>query len=622
MDFITQADDYISRYISEKNLKIICLLSVAVLSGIWALLTFDKTAVPSEGWYAVYADMIAAGMVPYRDFDLLFPPLYTYLMTFVSMLGGGNILAYRVLGVLVFISLGIVIYLVLRFIAPPWISAVGAVAAVFVMQSEIVFLSYDYIRIYDLFNYLALFLLLRTLVRSYRKESPADDRSLFWVGLMVALALLTRQSTGMIVMVVFIIVLFILYFLVRDVGLTKKNIGFFFIGLAIPLAVTAVWLFSIGSFDSFIQMTLMSGSKGDFMTMLFNWIPRLFTENPMRIIMSLLVAAGIIFASKKFLPMRDSESDPFERMLYLVFITVSGVLVVSLFISLGFSYDISAHWVSYVKPMFIINLVLMFVLAFYAIRCIYRKESIPSENLCCLLICMFIFCVGFGTGTSADLSLGESALNYGIVIALVLALVRRVPARKMKLCIETLTLCFVVLLVATSVSVKVVLPYQWWGLGEDPYEDAVYETDIPYFGGIKMSADEKELYEDFVAWSHAELGAGDELYCYSQVPIFYKLAGVLPTVKAPVSWFDVSRESTIAEDLDYLKANNPKMMMFADHGYYVLEEHERMFGTLGESTHRAMYEWMLDCMKAPDSEYTVVESHVVGGYPYHILVHN
>ena len=67
---------------------ILCFLTAA-LCAIYAGVLSSRTFSPAEGWYSYYAYLInEEGAVPYLDFELLFPPLYTYVIAFITKIFG------------------------------------------------------------------------------------------------------------------------------------------------------------------------------------------------------------------------------------------------------------------------------------------------------------------------------------------------------------------------------------------------------------------------------------------------------------------------------------------------------------------------------------------------------
>ena len=82
--------------------------------GCYALFIGNKSMPISEGWYSALAAQINQGYVPYRDFDLLFPPLYSYIITIFTSCFGYKIVFLRYLGVIIFLFTAAIAYLVFR----------------------------------------------------------------------------------------------------------------------------------------------------------------------------------------------------------------------------------------------------------------------------------------------------------------------------------------------------------------------------------------------------------------------------------------------------------------------------------------------------------------------------
>ncbi|MCL2143089.1 MAG: glycosyltransferase family 39 protein [Methanomassiliicoccaceae archaeon] len=605
----------------SRRMEIVCLISVIVLPGIWAILTFDKLAMVSEGWYAVYSKMIIAGKTPYLDFELAFPPVYTYLSYLIVSVFGESLIAFRVVGVFMTVGLTVLSYYIFKQIFPPWVSAFAAVVTIFTIMSGNAYVSYDYIQFYDLFNYLAFFLLLRSVVRSHNKEPVDLNRNLFLAGVSCALALLLRQTSGLIVSVYFVIFLILIILVIKSAGFKRRNFYFFLIGLSVPLIITFTWLAFIGALTPFLEMTVLSGSKGSLLDMLLGWVPRMFSYSTELsfIIIAAALCIAIVVMKRGFSP--HPAGDRYDNIFYCVLAAFIAVMILALFFSLGLSTSLLPYWYSLLTPMFVFSFALGAALLLRIIIRIRKGEHVPVTEVAYVFFCGFIFAVGFGAGTSAALSTGQSALNYGFIVAIALSEVRKISKTKLRLGLNaTVATLVVFFIIVVPVSTKVMTPYYWWGLTADNYSDACCETDISYFSGIRMTAEDKFVYEDFVAQTALYMGDDDELYCYSQIGIFYILAGKVPNVKAPIPWFDVSRGETILEDLEYLQNNNPKMIVFADHGEDVLKAHEDLFNGGNESGHRKMYEWLLECAEPSSPDYTVIEKYRLQSYDIYLML--
>ena len=78
-----------------KRYYIFMVLTIAV-ARFYVALMCNKTMPFAEGWYTYYAQLInEKGLLPYRDFEYLFSPLYIYFIAFVTRFFGYDI--YRLI---------------------------------------------------------------------------------------------------------------------------------------------------------------------------------------------------------------------------------------------------------------------------------------------------------------------------------------------------------------------------------------------------------------------------------------------------------------------------------------------------------------------------------------------
>ena len=606
--------------LTEKNLGLLCLASVILLTGLWGLLTFNKLAPTSEGWYVTYAKMILAGKVPYRDFELVFPPLYTFFNLFVIKIFGEHLIVFRIIGVLLYIGLGVLAYYIFKLLFPSWIAAVAALVAMFMQQSEVVNIMYDYVRFYDLFNNLAFFLMLRLFIKLYKKEAVSTNRNMFFIGLCTAMAMLFRQSSGIIVFAYFTLFLILVFFFVKDLKIKVKNMLFFGAGVLVPLFITSILLVAVGAFVPFIQMTFLTGSKGSLGAVLFNWIPRWIELNfaSLFFMVFMVIIAFYFIRSYKNIGENNDETIANERNNFITYFVLIGITI--LLISLMFLTIIEINPLIDLNPFttvaFTLNIVLGIIFLIRIIRKLKEKQPLSLAEITYVFFCGFIFAVGFGCGTSAGLAIGQAALSFGFITAIILGEVRKSKIEKYLGMYVSLAFCLIII----TVSFKISTPYSWWGLTTRPYDEASQRVSHGYFNGIKVSNEEKIAYEGFTAQTKLHLGADDQLYCYGQMPIFYTLANKMPQAKAVVTWFDVSQDKTILEDLEFLTSNNPKMILFADHGLHTLAMHEELFRNGQASGQRQLYEWMLWCRDDEESGYSIVDILEVQNYKIYLLV--
>ncbi len=619
MEFSTNCLKYRVQQYFLKHDKSIVLFSIIVIA--ISLLrigyTYNCYGVSSEGWYTMYASLILDGKVPYKDFDLLFPPLYAYIIAFVQLIFGPNLIVCRVLGVIIFVAVCYVAYRIFCLLFPAWISAISAVIVMVVLQSDNTFISYDYIQFYNLFNYISLYFLLRTIVEKYENPEYCEYHTIFFAGIFLALSILIRQPSGIIMLIYCLIFLIILYLFVKKLAISLKSLMFFLLGVAIPLVVLGFWILLSGvGFTTFLEMTIFSGSKGSLSTMLFKWIT-LLVDIPFKPVICVLVVCCLC----KLYPDNAYEHKQIDSLVSVISLVFFSLLII-LFYSPYLSTKVFVEkWTPLEELMFFINLSIILFLVFVVVTKPLLHTEFSKKEAALLFLTLALFMLQFGSGTSGGLSLGQGALNFGLVVALALNCCKKIPVNVARYSCKIAVLIFVGLLFATSIAVRVDHPYEWWGMNVEPYSDTTYTTDLDYFHGIKINEHEKEVYESFVQITQQYLGENDDLYCYSQVALFYTLAHKLPKVKAPIAWFDVSRNSTILEDLNYLQSNLPKMILFADHGEYVLKVHEDLFGTGNDAyAHRWLYEWLVDCKNGTNGEYVILKEYYLDNYTMYLLL--
>ena len=68
-----------------------CLGFVILLASSYAFMMCRKTMPFAEGWYTYYAQLMnEKGLLPYRDFEYLFSPVYIFTVSFLTRAFGGD----------------------------------------------------------------------------------------------------------------------------------------------------------------------------------------------------------------------------------------------------------------------------------------------------------------------------------------------------------------------------------------------------------------------------------------------------------------------------------------------------------------------------------------------------
>lgn len=603
----------------KKIIDFLCFLTVIAIVALWAFLIFDKTAQPQEGWYVVYGNMILNGSVPYVDFEFLYLPLYAYMSTLAVAIFGNSLLAFRIIGALLFVSIAAVVFLIFKSMTSSWIAAIGSLITVFALQGDVFFIFYDYHAVFTLFAFLSIYFVLKAMKEGREAEKNKIGSYLFLAGIMCSLATSIRPQSGVMLLIFFIVAFIVLHFLKENHRFTLKENCCFFIGFLIPILITCALLIHAGAFSACIEMTFFGDTKGSISSMLLGWTHYVY---PSLIFYPLALIPLLVYFSLKISHAKIS-TEIADIILCFSAASFVAICIVCAFSSLDLSMELAEYNpVSVIGPswppvFFILGLTIFLTLSFKLAVQKIRKKGIAFFDIASLFIGGSAIVIAIGAATSGPLAFVGTGLIFGLVFVTLLHRCAELPRKTIRRGIELFSVIFVSFLIVTIVAPKIVTPYYWWGSSPLPYVEATYETDVDYFEGIELTANEKYMYEDFEEKANLYLDPSDEIYCYANIPIFYTIANKAPTVKAVVPWFDVSREATIWEDLDYLKNNNPKMMVFNDHTMVAVEAHQNLYGD--KSAHYELYSWLLECRDSLDSKYEVISTYG-GAYNTYLLV--
>ncbi|MBO4500695.1 MAG: glycosyltransferase family 39 protein, partial [Clostridia bacterium] len=264
-----------------RAVKISLPFVVGALCLLYAVLTATRSFPPTEGWYSYYAYLInEQGAVPYLDFELLFPPLYVYLIAAFTKVFGYGFLALRIFGALLYAAIGALAYFIfLKLTKKPIFAAFAGLLAAAVLQSEAVQIFYDYIRLMDVSVYAAILCLLYAVdhIEKDAARKTWKDPALYLGAFFAVAASLYKQSSGLI---------FLLYcgaFLLFAV-FVSRHAREYLIALGVFAGVTLVlygamfaFLGAKGALSAYFYYNFRAAAAakgGSIFSLLFGFIPR------------------------------------------------------------------------------------------------------------------------------------------------------------------------------------------------------------------------------------------------------------------------------------------------------------------------------------------------------------
>ena len=620
------------------------LICTAAALGIYYLTIGFQGMPPTEGWYTWYAQMINDGAMVYRDFPYLFPPAYIQLIAVFCKYFGYSIFMLRALGLVVFVAIGAVAYLIFSQFARPAVATMAAIATAMFMQSEEVQIFYDYVRFMDLFAYLSLYFLIRIM-----KKLPKDcgcislrNRLDAWcMGFFAALACMVKQSTGAIIIAYYIILLLFLVLVLnrsRSRYLLDTLLNFILV-VAVVFCVMVFWLVKNDAFDSFLVNTTgyALDAKGGIVTVLFSWISILSPLMLTQVLPALAVIAVFLVASGK-IPLHRSGHSAQNRtdaravkwwedwgLLFLGAGLTAGLIVMSrICIPVAFpvsdSFPINSRILGFVLCTICFAFLGFYYLYFALSNCKTAKTDWEDSRFLPILpwfaLLGTIFAIAYGCGMSATLVEGQTALSMGF---LVVFLAKGFESFRFRSAAMVLLVLYGALFSASCGARKYINLYSWWGLTEGTVWEAWDKADAPLLERIKMNSQEAAMYEGVARIIEEYTEEGNEIFCFPHIPVLYSITGRTSGTYTQVQWFDMCNINDINRDIRTLRQDPPKAIVYCSLPETTYIGHEWRFNAGEKSQTRIMSEFLMQMVE--EQQYECMGSFpVCEGYTIHVYV--
>ena len=567
--------------IEEGNLIYLVMIFFTVTT--LAILLSFRTAPFAEGWYTYYAKCMNNGLIVYKDFDYLFTPFYINFIAMICKFFGYNLFVLRIVGVIFFTAISIVVYFCFKDVFTKPLACLASIVAAFYLQTEVVQVFYDYVRLMDIFS-CATTLCLVKYINSIRK-----NKWLMLAGCINSFFFLTKQNMGLL----FFAFAFVFIFIARLIQQKRllpaiKHTLLFFVSFLTPIILTALSMLIKGNLFDFIHLTGGDAlaAKGGTMAVLFGWIKNnanIFVANIKIAAFALLFIALLFFIKNKFSKKEDELTLPLS--------------VLSFSLAVFFYLFFVSHDTNYLKyitntnlfnpyNIFLIVFTLFYVFVTSAIIMHIQKENVPNHLLSYIGITGAYFAISYGCGMSGGLAEGQATLGIAFIICIFFSELQFKHSAFLK--IFFMFFCF--LFATSSASKKMQYTYNWWGMDESNYWACSEKSkDIEILKNIKLSPQTKDAYETIYHAITENTNNTDTIYCFPQIPIFYNICNRSdPGVRAKVQWFDVASDKSIEADMELMKKKPPKAILIYETSEFAYKCHEMAFRNGNISATRKM----------------------------------
>lgn len=606
----------------EDKLFYLFMFVAVFAAALYVALGHSKTMPFAEGWYTYYAQLInEKGLLPYRDFEYLFSPLYIYFIAVVTRIFGYNIIVLRRLGILMFGVIALGVYLFITEIVgrkKAWIAAVATVTATLYLQSEVVQIFYDYIRLMDIFAVFTVLFLMRAVKAMQQEDDQKKKINLIFCGLFNGFFINVKQNVGLIFWAYTVVLLIYLgiYFHHSAKRIVKDLLAYL-----IPLAVVTVVIYLLlavtGGLTGYLSMTGGGAisAKGGILAILFNWVPNNMRSFKQALPQALPMLLGLVIlvVGREAGRLKDKTGNGCWEKLADAMGALYLLGIIALFILEARHASVAYYFVNWSTPttywFFEIVFPAFLAFGFWFLYNIIKKTNKADDYTLWFALSGAYVAISWGCGNSGGLAEGQATTGVAFVVALTLYCLSYYRWIKV-LQVAVVAACAGVTI--QSASKKMVKTYYWWGADEADFWNSKEEIEtIPLLRGIHVSNDTKEVYEEIYKEITENTDTDDTIYCFPQIPIFYSLCDRYdPGVRSKVEWFDVSTDSSVEADIDVLTENPPKAILMYDVGANVYDSHERIFRNGGISGTRKMREFLYNYVYVND--YTFVGIYKTG----------
>lgn len=534
----------------------------------------------TEGWFSAYAHLIRQGLVPYRDFYLFLTPLYPLQLAAFQSAFGESFIMLRILGGAVVLLISLFLYLILARRFSPLVSTIATITATIYYQSGVAHIAYDFIQFFTLYVLAATYLII-CYTDKETGEKPGTVLNgaslLFLAGILVALAFLTKQSNGTLV-VLFSMMAVVLATAGQNLPFRLRNISIYMLGMALPVLSMVAWLYFVSALTPFIDQVIFGAidAKGTIGSILFSWIGRHANTDYLSQLKSALLYTSPLLALSlittliiKFRGTHVARNAQDTWRIYLSLLLVS--------VAFGLSYygsELIKPWMitpganlsqSIVAVSTALTIILMLVsitspLTGFSFR---RKDLAVSATITMGLV--------FGNGTSAGIGEVSVFLSFAFTLAFIMSLPHVYGIAKVVVGIVCLSF---ILVLATA---KFQQPYAWWYVSEPDVRESTSHPELPLMTGFRLSPDTTKILDEATRIIQTYSRPSDDIFTFPNIPGFYVLTNRWPHSKVVVSWLDFLPDKLARAEADRLRRFPPAIIANLKLPEAAWSAHENLF---------------------------------------------
>ena len=607
------SNERISLSSNTKHSKVIYALILVFLVSLFMLSYRRSFIFPQQGWWQYYAWRMTEGDILYKDLYLFIPPYYVMMTALLYKIFHTSFIYYSLfVGFPFRIITLLLIYSVLCRKAKPVYACAGVFFGECFNESFLMYAIYDYNPIGTTISVILAYVMLQF----YEADGKRAERKAFFAGLLCGILLMFKQTLGLGLSAVVVIMLFVLA--VRQKRKNWLHIMLFYLFGCFDGLLPAIFYFiEYDCFRDFLRCILQAGgAKGGsqglfthFVDILSQWqywlvavllflfgtacrkkwddqpgaglsysnpdnqksinrrvlsvtvvpllalICALFFSRNLTIYHKLMVAVFFIFADLFLLSFLTIAETKAWVHFSVIFLTASAIIGWNMLPEAVVKdlYEKSAYWS--------VHSYLMNVLA-YLMLVIWITELVKyftssGEGYSCLMFQTV-------TGCFFLISLISSSVMEAVFMVLVVpwAIVFlfeiSCPKKIMKDMVLTAGMLVFVLLILSE---KMIIPYDWQGWRLQPVQNNI-PIKIAGLEGYRAKPETAAVFEEIVDMIEDNTSPEDTVYSFANIPLFNVLTQRKMPTYMPIHWFDVCPDEIAEADCSRLLQNPPKIVIW------------------------------------------------------------
>jgi hypothetical protein len=547
-----------------------------------------------DGWGNAYAALIEQGRFPYRDFYLFAQPYSILLSTAIVHVFGNSLIVLRAWGIGERVIIAFLLYLLFRRVVSYSFALLLAVTALIFSTGTFVDFLYDYGQTCLVFILISAYLVSTYLIRYQHSDWAGARRCLLGAGLAGGFAFITKQSIGLFAPFVTLVFLGI-FECSQNKRFKITDACIYTLMFLTPTLITFLILSYYHALQPYIDQVYLSSaaSKGGLISVLFGAFFRI-SSYPYPAACMFAIATVFLFISNNYFCAEETYAANVPKRSY--FLTVC-LIIFAILSGYFLTYSISA---AYALKFFFLNKHLMIYYAYFTciLLALYLTIKSSIKQLQALewqwfYLASIAASVIYAQGFSSDYDVRSCALGMGMLLAMWWAV--RAPFLHIE---KNILLKLIgVFFIAGTMMQHYSLPFNWWGWISDSVRYSTQSVPLKTLAGLKMSDYSARVFSEVTGIIRSNTVAGDTIYEYPHMPLFYLLSDRYPSTWALTDYMDVCSDRCAKEDAARILKTPPKVLIIESFPEIAWAYHEHMFRHDHPSGQRAIQAALKDLIK-------------------------